>query len=339
MFSYLQPIFNKTLINVWVLLKFMIPIIICVKFAEELNILTYLTYPFMPVMDFLGIPPIYAVVWLVAIFNGNYGAFSMILVLFHDYGLTYEQLTVLSLVCLIAHNLFVESAIAYKLGVKTSYIVILRVFTALLLGLIVHYFCTYFSYLQEDVSNILMQNTGDKQLSLLSIWNLADFNVHFQVWQSNIYKWLISQVKVVFYIFAVIFLVFITVQILKDLNIMHAINKHFNIFAKSLRITRSNSMITLICFLIGISYGWGLLNEESSSNNTFKKEQSLKVVSFISIAHGVVEDSMIFIMLGSNWWITIFVRIIWCFIIIWILSNFILPKLSKKVKRKYLYFK
>ena len=40
MFSYLQPIFNKTLINVWGLLKFMIPIIICVKFAEELNILT-----------------------------------------------------------------------------------------------------------------------------------------------------------------------------------------------------------------------------------------------------------------------------------------------------------
>ena len=43
MFGYLQPIFNKTLINVCGLLKFMIPIIICVKLAEELNILTYLT--------------------------------------------------------------------------------------------------------------------------------------------------------------------------------------------------------------------------------------------------------------------------------------------------------
>ena len=263
----------------------------------------------------------------------------MILVLFHDYGLTYEQLTVLSLICLIAHNLFVESAIAYKLGVKTSYIVFLRVFTALLLGIIVHYSCTYFAYLQEEVSNVLMQNTGAKQLSLLSIWNLGDFDVNFQAWQLNIYKWLISQAKVVFYIFTVIFLVFIIVQILKDLNIMSKINKYFNIFAKALRITRSNSMITLICFLIGISYGWGLLNEESSNNKGFKQEQSLKVVSFISLAHGVVEDSLMFIILGSNLWLTIFARIIWCFIVVWILSNFILPNLSKRVKRKYFYFK
>ena len=339
MLNYLNPILNKTLINVWDLLKFMVPILILVKIAEELNILSYLVYPFMPVMDFLGIPPVYAVVWLVAIFNGNYGAFSMILILFQDYGLTYEQITVLSLLCLIAHNLFVESAIAYKLGVKTSYIVILRVFTAFCLGVIVHKFCNYFGYLQEEVSNILMQNTNVKQLSLLSIWNLDDFNLQFQIWQSHMYNWLLSQVKIIIYIFTVIFLVFIIVQILKDLNIMNKINKHFNIFAKALRITRNNSMITLICFLIGISYGWGLLNEESSNNQGFKKEQALKVVSFISLAHGVVEDSLLFIILGSNWWITIFARIIWCFIIVWILSNFILPKLSKKIKRKYFYFK
>lgn len=134
--NLMKPLFYKTWVISFDLLKIMIPIVFAMKLIVELGLLSYLSYPFKFIMHFVGLPQEYSIVWLSAIANGNHSAFLLISTLFNDYPITIAQLTALALLCLICHNLIVETIIAKELGLRPLWAVLLRFLSALLLSLI-----------------------------------------------------------------------------------------------------------------------------------------------------------------------------------------------------------
>lgn len=335
--KFFKLIFSKTKKTVIDLFKIMIPIIFIIKVLQEVNLIEYIIHPFNIVMSFLGLPEIYSLVWLGAIFNTCYMAMTLVAVFFQEYPLTVEQITVLGLVVLIAHSLFIEGAIAHKLGVNAIFNTLLRVVSALLLGYLVHIFAQYFGIMQERATSPFYEDIEFYNKTILELYRSGTLGSEFWTWFENLIFWFYSQARTLCLIIIVIFSIFTIIELLKRFCVVDKIDVLFRKFFSFIKISKKNYTTTSICYLIGISYGYGLLKEEKENSIYFSKDQPFKVLSFLAIAHAIIEDGMIFILLGANGWCVILLRSLWAVLIVALLSWGVLPRLSAKTKNKYLY--
>jgi hypothetical protein len=334
---YLIPIFTKAKNNLWALIKIMLPLLIILKIIQEFGVMDYLAYPFTPIMNFLDIPSVYALAWLAAIVNVAYSALVLIIVFAKTYSLTYLQLTVLSVSILIAHSLFTESAIAKNLKVNPYFIAIIRLVSAIIVGFLVNLVCNYFGLLQDTVNNpILLQDIDIKPI-LIDYLSNNSFTSNYKDWLKDIAVWFYNQGKLFIVIFFVLCLLFLLIQLLKDLKLTYYINKATNPIANFIGVDSNNTLVMLLAYIIGLSYGFGLLKEEAKNNPFFNNDQPFKVVLFLAIAHAIIEDSILFMILGANGFVLIFVRTLWGLLMVWLFSAIILPKLSTQAKNRYLY--
>ncbi|MFL1780960.1 hypothetical protein ABSA28_00670 [Candidatus Hepatincolaceae symbiont of Richtersius coronifer] len=334
---YLKPIFKKAIYNALALFKFMVPTVIAIKIFQELNLVGYLAYPFTPIMEVLGLPSIYALAWIGGILNNNYTTFSILLLLFPSAPLNYEQLTVITLISLVFHSIIVESTIAYKLKINPFWSAGIRFISAVILGFLVHIICQYFGLMQDLVKNPLLYKNYVVNPNFMDLIHNATLGSNYSKWLLRLAIWIKAEVMMLLLITIIIFLAFLLVQLLKDLRLLNKINLLFSPLCRILKISKYNSMVTLITYIIGLSYGWGLLKEEATVNKFFKKDQAFKVITFLSLAHAIIEDSIIFIILGANGWILILGRTLWAFVVVYVVSRALLPNLTEKFKNKYLY--
>lgn len=337
--GFLITVLSKTKNTVFDLFKIMIPIILIIKILQEVNLLEYIVHPFNYIMQLVGLPEIYALAWLGAIFNTCYMAMTLIAVFFQENPLSVEQITVLGLMILISHSLFIEGAIVHKFKVNGFFSTFLRVISSLIFGYLLHITSQYFGWMQERATSPFYTETKFYSKTFLDLYNAGVLNLDFNIWFENILLWLYSQGKTLCLITFVIFIIFLIIELLKRFNVVGKIDAVFKPFFSMMRISKKNNTVTSICYLIGLSYGYGLLKEEKENSPFFKKDQPFKVLSFLAIAHAIIEDGLIFILLGANGWIVILGRSMWAVLVVMILSWLILPNLSEKTKNKYLYKK
>jgi hypothetical protein len=335
----MKILLQKTFRNAWALFKIMIPVVILIKIAIELNILTYLSYPFEPLMYFLGLPKEYAIVWIGAIANTNYTAFALITMLYQNYPINVEQLTSISLLCLICHSIIIESIIAKETGVNPIWAGSLRFFSAIIAVYFFHIFCQTFNLLQYTSTSTMLTNVTKMPTIAMEYINQGTFLINYKIWLIDILYWVFSQLKMVVLIICIIFIIFLFVKLLTDFKIVDKINRFLYIIFQLIRIKKENTLIVFLCFIVGLSYGWGILREESQTNNNFKGEQAFKIISFLSISHAMIEDVIIFSLLGGSF-ITMFsIRFFLSFFVVAILSFLILPKLNDMIKHRIFFYK
>lgn len=338
--NYVKPLALKTKANAISFFSIMIPIIIIVKILQEFNSLNYLVYPFIPIMKLLDIPSVYALAWLVGILNNNYTTVSLVITFFKQYPLSYEQLSLLGLLCLLAHSLFIEVMLTYKLKIRIGWAIGVRLFSALVLAYIIHIVCHSFNLLQEVVNNPILSTRviDTPPPTLLDLIHKHNLGAYFFIWLKSIGVWAWQSIKMMFSILCIMFSVLLIVEILKDIKIIYYIEKIAKPIFRLLHISKSNTSVTLVCFFIGLSYGWGILKTEHENNIFFRNDQSFKVITFLLLIHSVIEDSLLFIVIGCSIIITVLARFLWALLLIYILGKFVLPKLSRSTKRKYLYY-
>ncbi|MCL2567296.1 MAG: hypothetical protein FWE18_04300 [Alphaproteobacteria bacterium] len=335
--QYLIDVLLKTKETSWELFRIMIPLILLIKIIQELNLLQYFVYPFEFIMGAVGIPDIYALAWLGAIFNTCYMAMTLIAVFFNDYPLTVEQISVLGLMILISHSLIIEGAIISKFKVSGIYSIVLRVVCSLLFGYLFHITAQYFGIMQQRATSIFYGSSEVYHQNFMELYFAGNLAAEFNVWLQNVLFWFLAQAKTMCLIAFVIFVIFLLIQFMKDFNIVQKIDKLFKPFWSVMSISKRNYTVTSICYLIGLSYGYGILKEESEKNIYFRKDQPFKVLSFLAIVHAVIEDGIIFMLLGASGWIVIVGRTIIGILVVAVLVRLVLPRLSSETKNKFLY--
>ena len=91
-------------------------------------------------------------------------------------------------------------------------------------------------------------------------------------------------------------------------------------------------------FIFGIVYGAGILFQFAEKNTLSHKDASLVTV-FMVLAHAIVEDSFIFMVVGANFWWIFLTRIILAFVVMKLLSikntyrKFLWIGLAKKLEK------
>ncbi len=85
----------------------------------------------------------------------------------------------------------------------------------------------------------------------------------------------------------------------------------------------TNASITMIVgFILGITYGAGILIKNAMENKMNHKDTVLSAI-FLSICHAVIEDTLIFVAVGANGFVLFGIRFLLAIIVIYILQKLV----------------
>jgi len=203
-------------------------------------------------------------------------------------GLSPYEWTVLGLFLGIAHALPVENAIMKKLSMPHWYSTLLRIGAGITAVII-------FRALPIHIEGKTLQ----KEIILphySSFWDMLG---------SSFYNASVLAVKII---------VLISVIIVIMHFIKEKLFKHKNLSAPF-------SIITGI--ILGITYGAGVLIAEKKR---LTKKELLYVGTFLMIAHSLIEDPLLFVLFGANFWILVILRVflavVFSFLIVSLSKNF-----------------
>jgi len=295
----------------WVLFKVILPVIIIIRALELLGAIPYLAKFLEPLTSFIGIDGSLGLVWMAAILVNIYAGMAAFASLQTIFDYTVAETTILGLIILIAHSLPIEVAIARQSRVSAIFNLLFRFINAVIAGKILNYIFIKFELFNEKNSSIL-----DMSTSVVS--NL---------------DWLILQSKNFLIIFVIIFFIISTINILKFIGLWQFIINILKIPLSYLGMSERVANIILIGLTLGISFGGGFLIEESKKNNISKKDILLSL-SFLSLCHSIIEDTILILLLGSHISGILFFRIIYTIVIILFMKYLLDTKLENKILDK-----
>ena len=313
--------YQKILINItqettkifWVLFKVILPVVIIIRFLELMGAIPYLAKFLEPLTSFIGIDGSLGLVWMAAILVNIYAGMAAFASLQGIFDYSVAETTILGLIILIAHSLPIEVAIAQQSRVSGIFNLLFRFINAVIAGKILSLIFIKYELFTEI-------NTSVLKIPKDVLSNL---------------DWALLQMQNFFIIFLIIFSIITTINILKFIGFWQVIINILRLPLSYLGMSEKVANIILIGLTLGISFGGGFLIEESKKNNISKKDILLSL-SFLSLCHSIIEDTILILLLGSHISGILFFRIMYTILIILIMKylletrfqNFILNKIT-----------
>lgn len=303
----LIPALKKSGTTALWLIKMILPISLAVRFLDYFGILTYIAGFLDPVFMNLGLPGSTAIIFITSIFLPLYAPLAIIT----SMSLTLRELTILALMCQIAHNLPVESAIQAKTGTTfwgmTTLRIVVSVLTAFLLNLILPAEMGMPLFVQTDV--VVISSIGELLLA-----------------------WLQGSLKIALLIFVIIFSLNLLYNILNAFHLISKLSKGVEPLLQFFGLSANTGFLWLIGYIVGLAYGGALMMDQLKEGKVTRAEANL-LNHHLAVSHSVIEDNLLFAALGvSIWWI-LGVRFVMSWIVVWFRR--LILRLSSKGKVNY----
>lgn len=276
--------------TIWWLLKLIIPISLFVSFLQYWGVIADIAVFLKPIFSIVGLPGESAVVFISSIFLPLYGPIAIIATL----PLTIREITILAIMCLISHNLFVETAIQRKTGSSFIIMFSLRLITSLI--------CAYFLNL------LLPENLG--------INHAVQKSIEFTNVGDMLSNWVRNAGILVVKISLIISGLMVLQNILKEFNILSIISKFFAPLMRVMGLSNESSFLWFVAQTLGLTYGSAVMIEEV--NNEEITPESANLLNYhIAINHSLLEDTLLFVAIGvpAGW--IIVPRFAFAILVVW----------------------
>ncbi|MFM8245298.1 MAG: nucleoside recognition protein [Candidatus Fonsibacter sp.] len=278
------------------LYKILIPFVFVVKILEEIGFIKFVSTYFEPIVQLMGLPAEMGFIWVTAIIVNVYAAIIVFINIVPGLDLTVAQVTIITTVILIAHNIFVESAITRSAGISFFYAAFLRISIGFLAGLILHKLYSSFGFLEEKYSLIF------EQPKLILTYT----------------EWFYGQIKNLAFIFLIICILVLTLNIFKKIGIEHLIRLMLKVPLRFMGIGEQAINVVIVGLTIGIQFGGGLLIKEAKSKE-IDKQSILLSLSFLNLVHAIIEDTILMSIMGGHLSGILFFRLIFSLLIVFII--------------------
>jgi len=297
------------------LFKIMIPIIIAVKILQIFDLIRYLAIPLKPIMSLVGLPAEMGLVWATTIMDAHYSAIAVFLTISDQIPMTTAQVTILATMMIVAHSLPVELRIVQKAGLRLPFQLVLRLGTALFTGMMLHGFYSTFGLLQDEATILLVGSTLESDLSLS--------------------QWGISKIIMLRNIFLLIFFLMLFITFLKKTGFINMVQKVMSPLMRILGTSDKASTVTVIGLCLGISYGSGLILNETKTG-AMSKQDIFGSLSFMGLNHALFEEIVIMKMLGAALSGILFVKLFFTTLLVAVLVAAV-KRLPLRIKEKYIW--
>lgn len=259
------------------LLKIMIPVSIVVKLLQETGLIEAVGSALSPVMEVVGLPGGYGLVWATAMITNIYGGMVVFFSLAAESPVTVAQVTVLGAMILVAHTLPVEVGIAREAGVQVWFTLFLRIFGAFVLGVILHGIFSLCNIYTNPA--VVLWSPGSRDDSFLS--------------------WAVGQGKMYVMIFVIITLLLVLMRILKKTGVISRMNTFLEPVLQTVGIGKEAAPLAMIGMTMGLAYGGGLIIKEAKSGLLGKQDVFLSL-SLMGLSHSLIEDTLLMVALGAS---------------------------------------
>ena len=233
-----------------------------------------------PVMDWLSLPAVAALPLMIGMLTGIYGGIAAMVVL----PLTTEQMTLIAIFLLMAHNLIQEGVIQGKSGINPAKATVFRLIFATLTVMVVA------SFLEVNTTGPAAPVASDviMQPFLLMLW-----------------KWAVTSSKLCLKIFLIIMTILTILEVFKKVGWIEHIVRLCRPVLKALGLSEKAGILWMTAALFGLAYGAAVIVEEANEGHLGKEELEALHLS-IGINHSLIEDPALFLALGlSAFWLWI----------------------------------
>ena len=295
---YIRNFVARTGGTYWLLVRVVVPAMLVVKIASELGLVQEFADLLAPILGVIGLPGEAAVVWATALVTNLFAGVVVFLQIATPDAWTTAQVSVLGLMMLFAHALPVECAVARMSGLPVWYSMTLRVGAALLSG--------YLTMLA---------------LSTSGLWQTpvtAEFSALYSAQAQSLSAWTQSQLKTLATIYVVIAVMTLVLDLIRRTGCDRAIALLLTPFFRVIGCRSEASDMTIVGLTLGLSYGAGLMVQEAKSAHVSAYDRT-SVLSFLSLSHSLIEDTLVIALMGGSLLILLLVRLLLTFALVIVL--------------------
>ena len=306
--NVLVTLWKETLRTSNELFRVMIPAVIVTKILESIGIVTYLSEVLSPVMGVMGLPGSFGIVWATALLTTPYGAIAVFASMAPGMELTGGQVTVLCSIVLIAHSLPVELSITRKAGVGVLPMGVLRIFSALVYGILLHLLIRATGIWQEPVHMFFSGGSAE----------------------SSIWQWMSSQIVNLGIIFFVIFCILSAMHLLRVVGFLNLLESLLKPVLPFFGMTPKAAPVTVIGMIMGLGFGGALIIRETTTGSLNKRE-IFNSLSLMGLSHGLLEDTLVMMAIGGKLGGILFGRLLFSLVVVYVLNKLMLSLEKQKL--------
>ncbi len=274
-----QLAWKPALQSAWWLLKIMIPVSIGVTALQYLGVIQWLSGYLEPLFRLIGLRGEAALVLVTSAFLNLYSALAVI----QSIPFTAKEVTILALMCLIAHNMVVETAVQRKTGSSARRMVMIRLGSALFAAICL---------------NILLPETR-------SYFFTAVENNPNTPLREVIHNWLSSTLFMSTRLVLIVVLLNFMQKLMQAFGVMQWLSKTLAPLMRIFGLSRRSSFLWIVGNVVGLAYGAVILIETRRQHIISAREAD-RLNHHLAVSHSLLEDTLIFVAIGVPvLWITI----------------------------------
>lgn len=273
------------------MIRMMVPITFGVAILKWLGIIEFMAQWLAPVLERVGLSAEGALVFITSALTSLYSSIALIATLNIDF----RQATILAVMGLICHNLIVETLIQRKAGANATYMVLLRLTSAIVAGVALNLI------LPQDYSGtLLIEHKGEAVVGLGAI----------------LYQWLISMAYLIPTMMALIITLNILQRLLRDFGLIDYLTTPLKPLMNLLGLSRESSFLWIIMNTVGLAYGGAVLISEYEAGEVSPTEARL-LNTHVALSHSLLEDTLLFAAIGIGAFWLFIPRIVLAIAAVW----------------------
>ena len=258
---------------IW-MLKILIPISLLTAFLEWSGVIYWINFLIQPVMVWLRLPGMAAFPLVIGFIAGIYGGIASLSVL----PFTRDQMTLVAIFMLIAHNLIQEGVIQGKSGLHPLKATLFRLGAAMVTVFVVAQFL-----------NPISELSGSMRFP-------SPFSEPFVLMLKH---WAISTLYLTVRIFFILMGIMIVFEMLKVSGWMDPILKGLTPPLKVMGLSQRVGLLWITGAFFGVAYGAAVIVGEAKKGYLTRDELE-RLHASIGINHSIIEDPALFMTMGLN---------------------------------------
>ncbi len=277
----------------------MIPISLLVVALQVSGVLGLIAHRLDPIMRILGLEGQASLVFITAMVLNIYSAIAVIGTL----PLYPREIIILASMCLIAHNLIVESTVMRKTGSSVTKMVLLRVGTALVAGWLLNRILprpprTIIASAGPASDGSMGLPSMDKVLLALKSWAIAS-------------GFLIVKVAVIVTVLMVL------QKIMEEFGIMERLGKIMGPLMRFFGLPVSTGFLWIVANIVGLAYGSAIMIERVETDQMTLYDGDL-FNHHVAISHSLLEDTLLFMAIGVPLFWALLPRLVLAILVVWL---------------------
>lgn len=303
MINYFKSLARRGWRMFFSLAKVMLPVMVLVEVGQALGLVQAIGAWIAPAMALLHLPPEAGLIWATTALVGIYGGVGTMAALSGSLELTTAQLSALSAMMLFSHALPIEQSIVRRAGASFWFTTGLRLGCAVLYGAAIAWVCHLTGTLSEPVSLTWLR--GEQAADLAGTGVLA------------------SARGIAFSLMLTLGIILALVVLLDVCDRLGLTRRFTRVIAPLLKLSGLDDRVapvTTVGVLLGLTYGGALIIEEAEKQQ-FSARTRLLALSWLSLTHSLIEDTLIFLALGADLWVILAGRVLLTLIVVGLIAR------------------